>query len=199
MTKDYSKNLIIASHNRGKIHEFKSLLSPYNIKIKSSSDLAISEVDEVGKSFEENAVIKVKSIPKNLFTLADDSGLCVSALEGKPGIYSARFASENGGWFPAVKEIYNSLKKTQSSDFSAKFVCCLAINVPNKKIFTYFGEVLGSISWPPRGKNGFGYDPFFIPKGYKKTFGEMQHQKKILIDHRFEAFKEFAKEHLNSI
>ena len=133
MTKAYSKNLVIASHNLGKIHEFKSLLSPYDIKIKSSSDLAISDVDEVGKTFEENAIIKVKSVPKNLFTLADDSGLCVNALEGKPGIYSARFASENGGWYPAMQEIYSSLKKTQSTDFSAKFVCCLAVNVPNKK------------------------------------------------------------------
>ena len=199
MTKAYSKNLVIASHNLGKIHEFKSLLSPYNVKIKSSSDLAISDVDEVGKTFEENAIIKVKSVPKNLFTLADDSGLCVNALEGKPGIYSARFASENGGWYPAMQEIYSSLKKTQSTDFSAKFVCCLAVNVPNKKIFTYFGEVTGEISWPPRGKNGFGYDPFFIPKGYNKTFGQIEHQNKILIDHRFKAFKEFAKEHLNNI
>ena len=199
MTKAYSKNLVIASHNLGKIHEFKSLLSPYNINIKSSSDLAISDVDEIGKTFEENAIIKVKSVPKNLFTLADDSGLCVNALEGKPGIYSARFASENGGWYPAMQEIYSSLKKTQSTDFSAKFVCCLAVNIPNKKIFTYFGEVTGEISWPPRGKNGFGYDPFFIPKGYNKTFGEIEHQNKILIDHRFKAFKEFAKEHLNNI
>ena len=199
MTKAYSKNLVIASNNLGKIHEFKSLLSPYNIKIKSSSDLAISDVDEVGKTFEENAIIKVKSVPKNLFTLADDSGLCVNALEGKPGIYSARFASENGGWYPAMQEIYSSLKKTQSTDFSAKFVCCLAVNVPNKKIFTYFGEVTGEISWPPRGKNGFGYDPFFIPKVYNKTFVQIEHQNKILIDHRFKAFKEFAKEHLNNI
>ena len=199
MKKDYLRNLVIASHNVGKIHEFKSLLSPYNIKIKSSSDLAISEVDEIGKTFEENAIIKVKSVPKNLFALSDDSGLCVNALQGKPGVYSARFASEKGGWFSAMQEIYNSLKRTKSSDFSAKFVCCLAVNIPNNKIFTYSGEIMGTISWPPRGEYGFGYDPFFIPKGFKKTFGEMQHQKKILIDHRFEAFKKFAKEHLNKI
>ena len=175
------------------------MFSKYNVKIQTLEDLGIEEVQETGKTFKENAILKVESVPSGSIGLSDDSGLCIKALDNFPGIYSARFASENGGWFPAMKEIYNSLKKTQSSDFSAKFVCCLAINVPNKKIFTYFGEVLGSISWPPRGKNGFGYDPFFIPKGYKKTFGEMQHQKKILIDHRFEAFKEFAKEHLNSI
>lgn len=199
MIKDNPKKLVIASHNKGKISEFKSLLSSYNVKIIPSSELNISEVDETGKTFEENAILKVKSVPNNLLTLADDSGLCVSALNGRPGIFSSRFATEKGGWYSAMHEIYNSLKKLKNFDFSAKFVCYLAVNIPSKGIFTYFGEVLGTISWPPRGENGFGYDPFFIPDGYKKTFGEMQHQKKILIDHRFKAFNKFSKEHLSNI
>ena len=199
MAKNKFDTLIIASHNEGKIEEFKSLFSTYNFKIKSSLDLKIPEVQETGKTFEENALLKLKSIPKEYFAIADDSGLCIKALGGKPGIFSSRFASEHDGWSSAMEKLFKETSRKKNRDFSAKFICTLAVNIPNEKVFIYFGEVHGRIVWPPSGKNGFGYDPFFVPKGYKRTFGDFKHSDKILVDHRFQAFKKFAKEHLNNI
>ena len=189
------ETVVIASHNLGKISEFKTLLSKYNLKIKTSADLNVKDVIESGKTFEENSILKVKSISNQKVVIGDDSGLCIKSLDNKPGILSARFAKKCGGWEKAMGKIYQDLIR-KSDNFSAKFVCSLSIKFLENKIFSYFGEIHGKITWPPKGKNGFGYDPFFIPYSYDKTFGEMNHKEKILIDHRSLALKKLIKSHL---
>ena len=189
--------IVIASHNDGKIKEFKTLLAAYNLKIVTSRDLGIQDVEETGRTFQENSLIKVKSIPDNYLAISDDSGLCVNSLEGKPGIFSSRFQKKCGGWFKAMEKIYSDVKKKKIEDFSAKFICCLSIKFSKNLIYSYLGEIKGKIVWPPKGKNGFGYDPFFIPKGHTKTFSEMEHSNKIFIDHRSIALKKLIKLHLS--
>ena len=189
--------IVIASHNEGKIYEFKTLLSAYNLKIITSRDLGIQDVEETGSTFQENSLIKVKSIPDNYLAISDDSGLCVNALGGKPGIFSSRFQKKCGGWFEAMEKIYSDVKTKKIEDFSAKFICCLSIKFSKNLIYSYLGEIKGKIVWPPKGKNGFGFDPFFIPKGHTKTFAEMEHSNKIFIDHRSIALKKLIKLHLN--
>ena len=192
-------SVIIASHNPGKIKEFKSLFAIHKVKVSSSIEMGIPDVDETGESFEDNALIKINSVPKNIFAIADDSGLCVDALDGRPGIYSARYALKYGGWNNAMERIYTQIKNSRKPVKTASFFCALAVNIPNEKVFIYTGRVKGEIVWPPYGKNGFGYDPFFVPAGFKQTFGQIEHSKKIYLDHRFEAFKKFARKHLNYI
>ena len=189
--------IVIASHNEGKINEFKTLLSAYNLKIITSRDLGIRDVEETGRTFQENALIKVKSIPDNYLAISDDSGLCVNSLGGKPGIFSSRFQKKCGGWFKAMEKIYSDVKNKKIEDFSAKFICCLSIKFSKNLIYSYLGEVIGKIVWPPKGENGFVYDPFFIPKGHTKTFAEMEHSNKIFIDHRSIALKKLVKLHLS--
>ena len=189
--------IVIASHNEGKINEFKTLLAAYNLRIITSRDLEIQDVEETGNTFQENSLIKVKSIPDNYIAISDDSGLCVNSLGGKPGIFSSRFQKQCGGWFEAMEKIYSDIKNKKIEDFSAKFICCLSIKFSKNLIYSYLGEIRGKIVWPPKGKNGFGYDPFFIPKGYTKTFAEMEHSSKILIDHRSIALKKLIKLHLS--
>ena len=188
--------IVIASHNEGKIKEFKTLLADYNLQIITSNDIGIKDVKETGKSFQENSLIKVKSIPDKYIAISDDSGLSVSGLGGKPGIYSSRFQKSCGGWFEAMEKIYSDVKK-KNKDFSAMFTCCLSIKFSKNLIYSYLGEVKGKIVWPPKGKNGFGYDPFFIPDGYEETFAEMEHSDKIFIDHRSIALKKLVKLHLS--
>ena len=189
--------IIIASHNEGKINEFKTLLADYNLKIITSNDVGIKDVKETGGSFQENSLIKVKSIPDKYIAISDDSGLSVNSLGGKPGIYSSRFQKNCGGWFEAMKRIYSNVKRKKIKDFSAKFTCCLSIKFSKDLVYSYLGEVNGKIVWPPKGKNGFGYDPFFIPDGHEKTFAEMAHSDKIFIDHRSIALKKLIKLHLS--
>ena len=189
--------VVIASHNEGKINEFKTLLAAYNLKIVTSRDLGIQDVKETGKTFQENSLIKVKSIPDNYVAISDDSGLSVNSLGGSPGIYSSRFQKNCGGWFKAMESIYLDVKRKKIKDFSAKFTCCLSIKFSKNLIYSYLGEVKGKIVWPPKGKNGFGYDPFFVPDGQEKTFAEMAHSDKIFIDHRSIALKKLIKLHLS--
>ena len=189
--------IVIASHNEGKINEFKTLLADYNLKIITSNDIGIKDVKETGKSFRENSLIKVKSIPDKYVAISDDSGLSVRSLGGNPGIYSSRFQKKCGGWFEAMEKIYSDVKKKKNKDFSAMFTCCLSIKFSKNLIYSYLGEVKGKIVWPPKGKNGFGYDPFFIPDGYEETFAEMEHSDKIFIDHRSIALKKLVKLHLS--
>ena len=189
--------IVIASHNEGKIKEFKTLLAGYNLQLITSNDIGIKEVKETGKSFKENSLIKAKSIPDKYIAISDDSGLSVSGLGGKPGIYSSRFQKNCGGWFEAMEKIYSDVKTKKNKDFSAKFTCCLSIKFSKNLIYSYLGEIKGRIVWPPKGKNGFGYDPFFIPDGYEKTFAEMVHSDKIFIDHRSIALKKLIRLHLS--
>ena len=189
--------LVVATHNLGKVREFKKLFSPYKINIIFSGELGIKEPEETGKTFQDNSVIKAKSALNLGFNvLADDSGLCVKALNNEPGIYSARWAKKHGGWKGAMGKIYNELINNECKDFSAKYHCCLTLAWKDGKINSYSGEIHGEIAWPIRGEKGFGYDPIFIPKGYDITFGEMDKKKKMLIDHRFKAFKKIIKNHM---
>ena len=192
------KKIVVATHNKGKVEEFRVLFSKYKIQIITSEDLNINDVEETGKTFEENSIIKVKTIPNDYLAIADDSGLCVKILNQEPGIFSARYAKKCGGWNEAMKKIYSRVKTKQNPDFSAKFVSCLSLKFHDGKIFTYNGEIQGKITWPPKGDNGFGYDPFFIPTDENQTYGEVEYSKKVLTDHRSVAFKKLAKVHLKN-
>ena len=190
--------LLIGTNNTGKLREIKDLL-PKNIESHSPIEHKISSPPEIGTSFEKNSLIKAKffSNKSGLICLADDSGLEIDLLDGAPGIFSARWAGKNGNFNEAIKKIYNCLKKKDSNwkikKIKANFVCALTIYWPNKKKVTVIGKVSGYISKKPKGKNGFGYDPIFIPSKKKKTFGEMSPLQKYKMDHRYKAFKKIKK------
>lgn len=182
--------LVVASHNIGKINEIKTLLSPLKIEVQSAEELRLADVEETGKTFEENAKLKADTISRKcgLPCLADDSGLCVDALNGRPGVYSARYAPNrdfNEGMKMLLKEINDSGSKNRKAHFS----CCLALAYPNQKTRIFEGRVNGVIAEKPQGKNGFGYDPIFIPEGYDKTFAELGDEIKNKISHRSRALE----------
>ena len=192
------KKIIIGTNNKGKLREIRGLL-PKNIKILSTSDFKLKSPKENGKTFKENSLIKSKyfSTKTNLFCLADDSGLEIDLLDRKPGIYSARWGGKNSDFSLAIKKVYKELEKKNKNwkkkKIKARFICALSISFLNKKIACVVGKVQGSISIIPRGHNGFGYDPIFIPNGKKITFGEMKSSQKYKLDHRFKAFKKIKK------
>ena len=193
--------IIVATHNKGKAEEFKTLFSQVGITTKFSEDFNIPEPIEDGKTFKENSIIKVKSVQGlNLNAIADDSGLCVDILNGKPGIFSARWAKKYGGWYEAMKKIYTMSreKKNTSREFSAKYYCVLTILWRNGIINCFTGEIKGVILWPPRGSKGFGYDPFFKPVSSDITFGEMDKGIKMKRDHRSVAFDKLIQKHLRT-
>lgn len=183
-----NSTLLIATGNPGKVAEIASLLSPYPIKLQSASAFDLAEPLETGSTFIENALLKARyySEKTSLPALADDSGLCVEALCGKPGIYSARWAGPNKDFTQAMTRIERELSSTDSR--LAYFVCALCIYWPDGSQITVEGRVDGTLTFPPRGTKGFGYDPIFIPDGYTETFGEMSHQQKERISHRHNAF-----------
>ena len=191
-----NEKIIIASHNEGKVSEIKDLLKNYNLNIISSSELGIDEPEENGSSFEENALIKSSTTSKlsKTISISDDSGLCVNSLNGDPGIYSARWAGPDKDFLYAANKINKSLIEKESKDLSAYFICVLAVSWPDGDYKTFKGRVDGTLTFPPRGNNGFGYDPIFIPKGYESTFGEMEPKYKHSISHRNKAFELFSKE-----
>jgi XTP/dITP diphosphohydrolase len=190
--------LLIGTNNKGKLKEIRDLLPKY-IKTYSTADFNLKSPREDGLTFEENSLIKSKYFSKKtkLICLADDSGLEIDVLNKDPGIYSARWGGKNGDFKKAIKRVYRELfkkdKNWQKKKIKARFVCALSICFFDKKIFSVQGKVEGFISNEPRGKNGFGYDPIFIPKNKKKTFGEMNLLQKYKIDHRFVAFKKIKK------
>ncbi|MDB3888518.1 RdgB/HAM1 family non-canonical purine NTP pyrophosphatase [Candidatus Pelagibacter sp.] len=190
--------LLIGTNNKGKLKEIRELLPKY-IKSLPASDFKLSSPIENGISFEENSLIKSKFFSKktNLICLADDSGLEIDFLEKKPGIHSARWGGKNADFNKAIKKVYRELSKKdknwKNKKIKARFICVLSISYLNKKIACVKGKVEGVISSEPKGKNGFGYDPIFIPNNEKKTFGEMSSLKKYKIDHRFFAFKKIRK------
>ena len=191
-----NEELLISSHNEGKINEFNILLKPYNIQTQSANDFGISEPEETGKSFKDNSILKAKhGLSSGLTVLADDSGLCVDALDGSPGIYSARWAKKYGGWYNSMQEIHHRILEKNKNNFGAKFCCSISIAFQNNNVYSYYGELKGQISWPPRGANGFGYDPFFIPEKEQQTFGEIKSLVKIHMDHRAIAFKKMIQKH----
>ena len=186
------KELLIASSNKGKITEITALLTPYHIKcIAPASTIPIPE--ETGKSFIENAHLKSHyySQKTGMTALADDSGLCIAALEGKPGIYSARWAEQAGSFALAMEEIHNQMKASPHKTKKAWFVCALSLCWPDGVVENFEGRVEGTITFPARGKHGFGYDPIFIAEGYQKTFAEMLPEEKHQMSHRHQAFQQF--------
>ena len=180
--------ILVGTHNKGKFIEISSLL-PEKIKKISPIDLGIKSPIENGKTFEENSEIKAKFFSKNsnLVTLSDDSGLEVDALNGEPGIFSSRFAEDLGGFENAMKKILERIKKINKGS-KAQFISSLTIQWPDGKKITETGVIKGSLT-DIRGKNGFGYDPIFVPEGYSKTFAEMNYKEKLKIDHRQIAYK----------
>ena len=191
-------NLLIGTNNKGKFKELRELLPKY-VKSVSTSDFSLKSPRENGVSFEENSLIKSKYFSKKtkLPCLADDSGLEIDLLGGAPGIYSARWGGKYGDFNKAIKKIYRELTKIdkdwKNKKVKARFVCALSMSFLNKKIACVTGRVEGFISLKPKGKNGFGYDPIFIPNKGTKTFGEMIPSKKYKLDHRYQAFKKIKK------
>jgi XTP/dITP diphosphohydrolase len=184
--------LLVASHNRGKVREFADLLSPFGILVRGAAELGLSEPKETGKTFAENALLKARAAASEggLAALADDSGLCVAALNGAPGIHSARWAGPNKDFALAMARVERELKAAR--DTSAKFVCALALAAPSGEAEIFEGEVRGRLVFPPRGNNGFGYDPIFVADGLSQTFGEIAPAQKHAISHRARAFEKFA-------
>ena len=190
--------LLIGTNNKGKYKEITDLLPKY-IKTYSTREFNLKSPKEDGLTFEENSIIKSKYFSKKtkLICLSDDSGLEVDILNKAPGIYSARWGGKNGDFKKAIDRVYRNLfkidKNWQSKKVRARFICALSIHNFDKKIASVLGKVEGYISNEPKGNNGFGYDPIFIPRNKKKTFGEMKPSAKHKIDHRYVAFKKIKK------
>jgi len=186
-----SDALVIASHNPGKVAEIADLLRPLGIAVESAGDLGLPEPSEDGETFAENAIIKASATAAAAGrpALADDSGLAVSALDGAPGIRSARWAeTRDGRDFAVAMKLVND-ELGDSPDRSASFICVLALAWPNGHVETFEGRISGEIVWPPRGTRGFGYDPIFRPTGDDLTFGEIDPAEKHVISHRAIAFR----------
>jgi len=190
--------LLIGTNNNGKYKEIKDLLPKY-IKTHSTSEFRLKSPKEDGLTFTENSIIKSKHFSKNtkLICLADDSGLEIDILNKSPGIYSARWGGKKGDFKKAINRVYRELSKKEKNwklkKVKARFICALSICYLDKKIVSVLGKVEGYISPEPKGKNGFGYDPIFIPKNKRKTFGEMSSLQKYKIDHRFVAFQKIKR------
>ena len=190
--------LLIGTNNVGKYKEIKDLLPKY-IKTHSTSEFNLKSPKEDGQTFIENSIIKSKYFSKKtkLVCLADDSGLEIDLLDKKPGIYSARWGGKKSDFDKAIRRVFRELSKKdknwKTKRIKARFVCALSICYLDKKIASVLGKVEGYISDKPRGKNGFGYDPIFIAKNKRKTFGEMRSSQKYKIDHRSKAFKKIKK------
>jgi XTP/dITP diphosphohydrolase len=193
--------IVVATHNAGKLAEIRDLLAPYGVDAVSAGDLGLDEPEENGTTFEENAAIKAlaAATAAGLPALADDSGLCVAALDGRPGIHSARWAGEDRDFARAMRTIEELIEQSGSGDRRAFFVAALCLAWPDGHTETVRGEVHGDLVWPPRGNAGFGYDPMFRPDGHDRTFGEMTAAEKHGwrpggegLSHRARAFSRFA-------
>ena len=190
--------ILIGTNNRGKLREIANLL-PKKVKVFSTKDFNLKSPNETGKTFKSNALIKAKYFSKktNLICLSDDSGLEIDVLKKKPGIYSARWGGKKSDFDKAMQRVYKELdkkdKEWRTKKVSARFICALVIYWPNRKKIYSLGKVSGKISKTKKGKNGFGYDPIFIPNGHKRTFAEMSKSYKYKIDHRAKAFKKIKR------
>ena len=193
-----SNKLIIASHNQGKVTEIRDLLEPLDLELISAASLNLPEPEETACTFAGNARLKAEAATRatGFPAFADDSGLSVDALDGEPGIYSARWAGEGKDFSMAMEKINAALSEVDSkleikASRSASFFCALALSWPDNKAEIFEGSINGTLCWPPRGGNGFGYDPIFIPTGYDETFGELDQKLKHSISHRAKAFAKF--------
>ncbi|HXL71615.1 MAG TPA: RdgB/HAM1 family non-canonical purine NTP pyrophosphatase [Rhizomicrobium sp.] len=183
--------LIVASHNPGKVREIKALLGPHGIEPISAKELGLPEPEETGASFAANAELKARAaaVAGHHPALADDSGLWVDALDGAPGIYSARWAGPAKDFRVAMTRVERELLERKARDYSAKFVCALSLAMPHGEIKTFEGEIHGHLTFPPKGLLGFGYDPIFIADGFEQTFGEIDPHVKNAMSHRARAFE----------
>jgi XTP/dITP diphosphohydrolase len=193
--------IVIATHNAGKLRELRELLSPYGIEAVSAGELGLVEPEEAGATFRANARIKAEAAAavSNLPAFADDSGIAVEALDGEPGIYSARWAGESKDFDAAMQKIEDLLREKKTTDRRAHFVSALCVAWPDGHLEEFEGRVDGTLVWPPRGTAGFGYDPMFLPEGHTRTFGEMSADEKHGLppkgkglSHRARAFIELA-------
>ena len=186
------KEIIIGTNNEGKYKEICNLL-PNKVRKYSPKEFNISSPEETGKTFKENSFLKASHFSKktNLICLSDDSGLEIDLLSGKPGIYSSRWSGEKNNFDLAIRRVFeemNNIKEDWTRENIARFICSMTLHWPDGKNFSTQGIVKGKISTVKKGKNGFGYDPIFIPDGYNQTFAEMMPNMKMSIDHRFKAF-----------
>lgn len=186
--------LVLASHNPGKLREIRELLEPFALVIKGAGELGLPEPEETGETFAANAALKAlaASEASGLPALADDSGLAVSALDGAPGIYSARWAGQKKDFASAMARVQQELIAKATQNFTAKFVCALALADPSENTVIFEGEVHGTLVFPPRGTKGFGYDPIFVADGMTETFGEIEPATKHAMSHRARAFKKLV-------
>lgn len=187
--------LVIASHNAGKVPEIAALLRPHGIEPVSAAELDLPEPDETGVTFIANAELKAMQAAdlSGLPALADDSGLCVEALGGDPGIFSARWAGPDKDFGMAMQRIWQEVAaKGPEAGHDAHFICALCVAWPDGHTESFEGRVDGVLVWPPRGTNGFGYDPFFVPHGHSITFGEMEPNAKHAMSHRAHAFTQLC-------
>jgi len=193
MRKLIEKQVVLATHNMGKVKEMQVILAPFGIKVLSAGDLNLTEPEENGKTFIENARIKALTAAKeaNMPALGDDSGLCVHALNDRPGIYSARYNEpKKNGFMYAMEKLNEELG--DETDRSAHFSCALVIAWPDGDTVEFEGKVNGTLHWPVKGTNGFGYDPMFVPDGYTLSFAELPAEVKNKISHRARALKLFT-------
>jgi XTP/dITP diphosphohydrolase len=192
--------LVIATHNPGKLREMRDLMEPLGISCVGAEKLGLPEPEEIGNSFVDNADLKAREAAdlSGLPALADDSGLCVDALHGAPGIFSARWAEDEQGnrdWMRAMERVWREVEAAgPDASRDAHFACALAIAWPNDgQVENFEGRVDGTLTWPPRGDKGFGYDPIFVPAGHDVTFAEMEPAQKHEMSHRADAFRKLVK------
>jgi len=192
--------LVIATHNPGKLREIAELMEPLGIACVGAAELGLPEPEEIGNTFVDNADLKAREAAdlSGIPALADDSGLCVDALHGAPGIFSARWAEDEQGnrdWMRAMEKIWREVEAAgPDAGHDAHFACALAIVWPNDgQAENFEGRVDGTLTWPPRGDKGFGYDPIFVPAGHEATFGEMDPAQKHQMSHRADAFRKLVK------
>lgn len=188
-----TEKLVIATHNSGKYQEIRALLADNILTVLSATDMSLDAPEETGNSFQENALIKAKYCAQatGLTTLADDSGLSVISLQGNPGIYSARWAGPENNFMLAMEKIEAGLRG--KTNRTAYFTSALALAWPDGETEVFEGTVNGTLVWPPRGSQGFGYDPIFMPNGHDLTFAEMPPPQKYAMDHRYHAFEKLKK------
>jgi XTP/dITP diphosphohydrolase len=190
--------LIVATHNAGKVREINDLIAPFGLNAVSAGELGLPEPDETGTMFASNARLKARAAADatGLPALSDDSGLCVDALDGAPGIFSARWGGTKKDFNAAMARVERELATrgaVKPDQRRAHFVSALCLSWPGGEDQIFEGRVFGTLVWPPRGNQGFGYDPMFIPDGGIETFGEMQPQAKHAISHRAQAFDRFVR------
>ncbi len=190
------KEAIIATHNPGKVKEFKEILEPRGYFVKSLAEIGFTEeIEETGHTFEENAILKAEAVAKavNKMVIADDSGLSIDNLGGRPGVYSARYAGEQKDDQANIEKVLSELKGIEKEQRTARFRCALAVSIPGEETKTVEGHVEGYIAEEPRGEYGFGYDPIFIVKDKDKTMAELTSDEKNKISHRADALKKLSK------